>query len=228
MTVLDTHHSDFGLIDFLFQRMTFDGQDSLRLLMQQFGQIRTFEVNIFFAISGMVKAIKAFEKDCQATNENFRNLKNLALTVHTEFASLEIHEAFSLTSHINMKKRSSKEIKAWLILQDSNDCDENEDLLRYVGAYVCLLLSSYKMPKHLENTIFRLLRDGKDFLNENPPFSHVRFRFRTRRFVRRMHHLILGAEGQDGASLRLSRQCRTDEGAPRASAVQCGVGEPEV
>ena len=182
MTVLDTHHSDFGLIDFLFQRMTFDGQDSLRLLMQQFGQIRTFEVNIFFAISGMVKAIKAFEKDCQATNENFRNLKNLALTVQTEFASLEIHEAFSLTSHINMKKRSSKEIKAWLILQDSNDCDENEDLLRYVGAYVCLLLSSYKMPKHLENTIFRLLRDGKDFLNENAQKDVGRLLYKAQQF----------------------------------------------
>ena len=164
MTVLDAQKSDFGLVDFLFQRMTFDGQDSLRLLIQQFGQIRTFEINIFFAVSGMVKAINAFEKDCQTTNDNLMNLKKLAIYIQTQIALLEIKE--SLTSHSNANKKCGKEIKTWLILEDSNDFDENEDLLRYVGAYVCLLLLNYKLPKQIENTLFRLVKDGKEFLND--------------------------------------------------------------
>ena len=166
MTVLDAQKSDFGLVDFLFQRMTFDGQDALRLLIQQFGQIRTFEINIYFAISGMVKAINAFEKDCQTTNDNLTNLKKLATSIQTQITSLEVTESFSLTAHINTKKRCGKEIKTWLILEDSNDFDENEDLLRYVGAFICLLLSNYKLPKQIENTLFRLVKDGKEFLND--------------------------------------------------------------
>jgi len=45
MSVINTQKSDFGMIDFLIKRMTFAGQDFLRLLIHKFGEVCAFQVS---------------------------------------------------------------------------------------------------------------------------------------------------------------------------------------
>jgi len=63
-------------------------------------------------------------------------------------------------------RRSIKSFKKWILIEVSSDLEGDDEALKYVGAFCCLLLGEYKLPKQLENTILRLLNDGKEFLND--------------------------------------------------------------
>lgn len=185
MNDIEYRHSDFGLIDFLVQRMTFDGQDFLRRLIHVFGEVHAYQINMDKALEGLVKSLKALETDFGKTNADFGDLITSAKLVKSEVSIYRNEHLLNFESVLK-GPRLIKSLKKWVIIEACNDLAIDDDILKYVGAYCCLTLIGQKLAKHLENTVFRLLMDGKEFLSERAHRDLARLLNRA--------HLVFGAK----------------------------------
>ena len=116
MSFVKCQNSDFGLIDFLSKRMTFQGQDFLRLLIQHFGKISALEINIEKAVDGFIKSLDAFQNDCGETNENFNSIFRSSNAIKMEIASI-LNEHSLQVDDVLRNKKSIARTKKWLIVE---------------------------------------------------------------------------------------------------------------
>jgi hypothetical protein len=156
---------DFGIFDYLIQRMTFDSQDFLRILVGELGRVCAFQVNIGASFGGLVKSLQALEKDCIETNSDFKKLITTAKLVKNEITFVLDKHLLNYESVLKNQK-DIKVLKKWVIIEFSNNLAIDDESLKYVGAFFSLALSGYKLAQQLVNTLFRLMKDGKEFIND--------------------------------------------------------------
>lgn len=165
MSNVDVVQLDFGLIDFLMQKMTFTSQDCLRLLIEKVGDLNPFYIELDKGIAGLLKSLEAFSDSCQVTTNDYREL-----VVSIKSTMLEIKK-ICLDHSINQEitwpklKNGASESVNWDILQSCSDYQDKETSLVYVGAYFSSLLFGGSVPKYLQGIVKKIVNDGEDTLN---------------------------------------------------------------
>lgn len=165
MSNVDVVQFDFGLIDFLMQKMTFTSQDCLRLLIEKVGDLNPFYIELDKGIAGLLKSLEAFSDSCQVTTNDYREL-----VVSIKSTMLEIKK-ICLGHSINQEitwpklKNGASESVNWDILQSCSDYQDKETSLVYVGAYFSSLLFGGSVPKYLQGIVKKIVNDGEDTLN---------------------------------------------------------------
>jgi len=165
MSFVECQNSDFGLIDFLSKRMSFQGQDFLRLLIHHFGKISALEINIEKALDGFIKSLDAFQNDCGETNEDFKRIFESSNAISMEISTIFSEHSLEVDDVLRNRKSISR-TKKWLIFELSDEKSTDQNALKYVGAFCSLSIGGFKLAKNLEQTILRLVQDGKEFLSE--------------------------------------------------------------
>ncbi len=164
MLVLDNELDvDFGLCDLVMQRMTFDSQDFLRLLISNFGSMNNTPVNIKAVICGLIKAINSFANNYSEMTNEFYDFQKKVNTLSNEVT--EIYENLQLPESVMFKSRLS--LRKWEILERTAYEDMDVEVLRYVGAYCCLHLNQQKINKNTHQHIYKFISGEKEYLSES-------------------------------------------------------------
>lgn len=164
MLVLDKELGvDFGLCDLVMQRMTFDSQDLLRLLISHFGSMNNTPVNIKAVISGLIRAMDSFANNYSEMTNEFYDFQRKVNVLSNEVT--EIYDNLHLPESVMFKSRLS--LKKWEILERTAYEDMDAEVLRYVGAYYCLHLNQQKFNKNTHLHIYKIISGEKEFLSES-------------------------------------------------------------
>jgi hypothetical protein len=159
---------DFGIIDFNLKRMTFEGQDAMRLLIDRFGAFLPEEVKLDQALRGLGKTLEAFVRYCGGTNEPHRELRHsIGLAIAEVEVIREQHSLNYVTASIS--ERHSMKIRKWKLIEACDDLNSNNDILKYVGAFCSFLLSGRNVAANIEGTLWHLIRDGEGTLANSEP-----------------------------------------------------------
>jgi hypothetical protein len=153
----------FGLCDLVMQRMTFDSQDFLRLLISQLGSMNSTPVNIKAVIRGLIKAIDSFADNYSGMTNKFYDFQKKVNAFSNEVT--EIYEDLQLPESTMFKSRLS--LRKWDILERAANEDIDEEMLRYVGAYYSLNINQEKINKNTHQHIFKIISGEKEFLSES-------------------------------------------------------------
>jgi hypothetical protein len=163
MQVLDKElNVDFGLCDLVMQRVTFESQDFLRLLISQFGAMNNTPVNINAVIRGLIKAIDSFANNYSEMTNEFYDFQKKLNVLSNEV--IKIYENLQLPESTLFKSRSC--LRKWEILERTAYEDINDGVLRYIGAYYCLNINQQKINKNTHQYIYKVISGEKEFLSE--------------------------------------------------------------
>lgn len=164
MLVLDKELGvDFGLCDLVMQRMTFDSQDFLRLLISQLGSMNSTPVNIKAVIRGLIKAIDSFDNNYSGMTNEFYDFQKKVNAFSNEVT--EIYENLQLPESVMFKSRLS--LRKWDILERTAYEDMDVEVLRYIGAYYCLIINQQKVNKNTHLHIYKFISGEKEYLSES-------------------------------------------------------------
>lgn len=164
MLVLDKELGvDFGLCDLVIQRMTFNSQDFLRLLISQLGSMNSTPVNIKAVIRGLIKAIDSFANNYSGMTNEFYDFQKKVNAFSNEVT--EIYEDLQLPESTMFKSKSS--LRKWDILERAAYEDMDAEVLRYIGAYYCLNINQQKVNKNTHLHIYKFINGEKEFLSES-------------------------------------------------------------
>lgn len=176
MCLIESTDVDFGVIDFNLKRMTFDGQDTLRLLIASLGEFKPLEVKLDSSLRGLSKALSAFNEFCDGTNDIHDQLRR-----SIELATLEIEEICKEHSisyfTVLTSQRNGKQIRKWSLIEACDDLNSS-NLLKYVGAFFSLLLTRRKVAAQAEDILWRLIKNGEDSLVNSSQKALARMLYR--------------------------------------------------
>ncbi len=213
MSLIECTDEDFGVIDFNLKRMTFDGQDALRLLIRSLGEFKPSEVKLDSSMRGLCKALSAFDKFCDGTNDAHSKLRESIELATREIEAINIEYSLSYVTGLTSQKHA-KEIRKWKLIEACDDLNSN-NLLKYVGAFFSLLLTDRKVAAQTEDILWRLIKYGEESLVNSSQKALARMLYRgqqvftgeTKSFVARVrsHYFF-----QKHYSSRKDRQSITD------------------
>ena len=164
MLVLDKELGvDFGLCDLVMQRMTFDSQDFLRLLISRLGSINNAQVNLNDVLRGLTKGVDSFAGSYLEMTDGFnafyKKINALSNEVSAIYEHLQLPESTMFRSKLNLRK--------WDILERAAYEDIDAEALRYIGAYYCLIINQEKVNKNTHQHIYKFISGEKEFLSES-------------------------------------------------------------
>lgn len=164
MNNIECLDEDFGVIDFNLKRMTFEGQDAMRLLIDSFGEFKPSELELDATLRGLAKALCAFGEFCGSTNEEHKQLRQSIDLVSAEVEAISTeHSLIYVTGLIG--QRHGKEVRRWKLIEACDGLNSHDGLLKYVGVFCSYLLSGRKVAAYIEDILWRLIRDGKEALS---------------------------------------------------------------
>ena len=168
MNSIECLDEDFGVIDFNLKRMTFEGQDAMRLFIDRFGAFDPDEVKLDSALRGLGNAQQAFVEYCGETNEAHRQLRQ---AIELAIAEVEVIRAQHSLSYVtaSISERHAREIRKWKLIEACDDLNPDNATLKYVGVFSSLLLSGRNVTASVENALWRLIRDGEEALVNSEP-----------------------------------------------------------
>lgn len=153
---------DFGLMDFILQRMTFSSQDQLRLMISKLGHNEKVPINLYSVYVGLSLSLTSFSSDFGCMRNEFAEFNASVVNALDEVSKIYAEYSLIKSSIVGNKLK----LKKWLILEELQDRNLEADVLKYVGAYFSLILNNQKVNKQLDNVIYKLINYGTEFISE--------------------------------------------------------------
>jgi|GEM_PF-2418231 len=176
MSLIECTDEDFGVIDFNLKRMTFEGQDVLRLLISSIGEFKPAEVKLDSSIRGLCKALNEFEDFCDGTNDTHGQLLKSIESAAQEIEAISTEHSVSYVTGLTSQTHV-KEIRKWKLIEACDDLN-SINLLKYVGAFFSLLLTNRKVAAQTEDILWRLIKYGEESLVNSSQKALARMLYR--------------------------------------------------
>lgn len=166
----------FGQVDLIYDKLSLQGKDLLRLLIAQLGKLNQAPVSLSAAIQGMCVALHAF---LGSSAEQFEFLTELEqLKNEVVLANL------NFVPNFNPRRKRAKWIK-WQVYEFVNLLDNSKENagLKFAGIYLFCLLKGIQHNKCIPSTLFKYFNSGGSSLSETEMRALLRMELNAKLFI---------------------------------------------
>lgn len=154
----------FGQTDFIYNQISLDGKDGLRLLSSKLGEVNFAPISIKVAIEGMLICTERFVNELSDPNETCKKMINQITLLNEEIHKVPNIECLNISS---LTKTESK-FRKWHVFQiiAYSSTTISPLTLEITGAYLLMLLGDFKVSQSVPKIIHKLINSGPEILTE--------------------------------------------------------------